>query len=234
VTWHLEPFAVMDTETTAPNPEEARLVSACIGGVGPDGADVKQSIVNPGVPIPAEASAIHGISDERAREEGCEPGEACEWLVGNLNQFWAAGVPVVAYNASYDFTVLDRECRRHLGHGLDINGPIVDPYVIDREVDMYRKGKRILSVTAQHYGVRLGEAHDATEDALAAGRIAWRICQMYPQIAAMSLESLHEAQAKWHRARQESFKQHRARIGEPVNDVCGDWPLRPIREGVPA
>jgi DNA polymerase-3 subunit epsilon len=231
--WHLSPFGVFDSETTHADPEKARFVSACIGGVGPAGADVKQTVVNPGIPIPAESIAIHQITDERAQAEGCEPGEACEWLLGNLAQFWAAGDPVVAYNASYDFTVLDRECRRHLGHGIEIGGPIIDPYVIDREVDKYRKGKRTLTVTAEFYGVALNGAHDATEDALAAGRIAWRLGQRYPHIAAMPLDVLHETQAAWHRERQRDFAAYLIKKGEPAGDVCGDWPLR-ILQGVAA
>jgi len=233
MTWHLSPFAVFDTETDAANPEEARFVSACIGGVGAAGADVKQIIVNPGIPISPESVAIHGITDERAQAEGCEPGEACEWLLANLNQFWAAGAPVVAYNASYDFTVLDRECRRHLGHGIEIRGPIIDPFVIDREVNRYRKGSRNLTATAEFYGVALNGAHDATEDALAAGRIAWRIATRYPHIAEMPLAVLHEAQTAWHRERQRDFAAYLIKKGESADDVCGDWPLR-VLQGVAA
>ena len=35
-------------------------------------------LVNPGIDIPAEASAIHGITTERAQAEGMDPAEAAE------------------------------------------------------------------------------------------------------------------------------------------------------------
>lgn len=232
--WHREPFAVFDVETDSPNPEAARLVSACVGGVSAEGADAEQFIVNPGIPISPESTAIHGITDERAQAEGCAPAEACERLSESITRFWDAGAPVVAFNACYDLTVMDRECRRHLGHGFEVTGYVIDPFVIDREVDKYRKGKRTLGVTADLYRVKLNGAHDATEDALAAGRIAWRIAETYPEIAAMTLDELHEAQTVWHAARQADFRAYLDRMGKPSDDVFGDWPMRPYRQEVTA
>lgn len=224
--WHTSRLAVLDIESTAPDPEDARIVTLCTGTVGGgDPTDVRQWLVNPGVPIPPGATAVHGITDEMAAE-GMEPGAAAEFAATWLAGAWQAGLPVVAFNANYDLTVIDRECRRHLGHGIDILGPVVDPFVIDREVDKYRRGKRTLGVTADFYGVALNGAHDATEDALAAGRLAWKLGRVFPQIAAMSLAELHEAQAGWHRARQDDYRKYLAREGKPADGVCGDWPLR--------
>lgn len=234
--WQWQRMAVLDYETTAPNPEEARAVSVCFGTVGGGPLpDVQQVIVNPGVNIPQGAIDVHGITNERAQAEGCEPGQAAEWVSTSLAGAWLAGLPVVAFNAVYDLTVLDREMRRHLGFALVISGPVIDPFVLDREADKFRKGRRTLEVTAQHYGVPMnGAAHDATEDALAAGRVAWAIAQKYPAIAAMSLEALHAAQVGWHAARQDDFRQHLVRMGKPADDVCGDWPMRPFQVQVPA
>lgn len=233
--WQWNRMHVLDYETTGPDPQEARAVSACFGSVGggiPN--DVQAVIVNPGVEIPAGAIAVHGISNERARAEGCEPGQAAQWMAQAVAGAWLNGEPVIAFNAAYDLTVLDREMRRHLGYPLEIGGPVIDPFVMDREVDRFRRGKRTLTVTAEFYEVALKFAHDATEDALAAGRVAWAIAQRYPQIAAMSLEDLHQAQIGWHAARQEDFRQYLLKQGKPADDVCGHWPMRPFQVGVPA
>lgn len=233
MTWHLDRLAVLDTETTAPDPEEARLVTYCVGAVsGGLDADVRQEIVNPGVEIPQGAIDVHGVTNERAQAEGVPPDVAVEEVLDWLAGVWAAGMPVVAFNAAYDLTVIDREARRHLGRHLDVTGPVIDPFVIDRAVDKYRRGKRTLTATAQHYGVRLGGAHDATEDALAAARVAWRIAQQYPEVGAMSLADLYVAQAGWHRERQEDFARYLAREGKPTDDVSMEWPLRLLPEGV--
>jgi DNA polymerase-3 subunit epsilon len=233
--WHKQRLGVFDLETTAPDPDEARIVTACIGAVGGEFEPrVEQTIVNPGVEIPQGAIDVHGITNERARSEGEDPGISVERFAEEITTLWGAGMPLVAFNACYDLTVMDRECRRHLGHGFEITGYVIDPFVIDREVDKYRKGKRTLGVTADLYRVKLNGAHDATEDALAAGRIAWRIAETYPEIAVMTLDELHEAQTVWHAARQADFRAYLDRQGKPSDDVFGDWPMRPYRQEVTA
>jgi DNA polymerase-3 subunit epsilon len=231
--WHHGRLAVFDTETTGPDPETARIVSASFAYVG-GGLDPNLTtwLIDPGVEIPAEATAVHGITTEHAREHGTAPAEAVPAIAAQLAKAWAAGVPLVAYNATFDLTTLDREMYRH-GQHLAVAGPVVDPYVIDREVDKYRRGKRTLGVTCEHYGVRLDGAHEATADAIAAGRVAWAICQRYPQIAAMPLPELHAAQAVWHAARQADFASYLRRVGKPTDDVSGDWPIR-ARQGATA
>jgi DNA polymerase-3 subunit epsilon len=63
--------------------------------------------------IPAEATAIHGITTDEVRAHGRPAAEAIGEIVEALARALAAGIAVVAYNASFDFTVLDRECRRY-------------------------------------------------------------------------------------------------------------------------
>jgi DNA polymerase III epsilon subunit-like protein len=125
-------------------------------------------------------------------------------------------------------TVLDRELIRHHGQGIGYVGPVIDPYVIDREVDKYRKGSRKLSAQVEHYQVRLDGAHDATQDALAAARVAWRIATLHPQIADAPLADLQVLQAAWHRERQADFAAYLRRQGKPADDVNGSWPMRAL------
>lgn len=60
----IKPLAVFDLETTGTNVANDRIVEICIIKINPDGKE--QSLVqrlNPGIPIPPEATAVHGISD---------------------------------------------------------------------------------------------------------------------------------------------------------------------------
>ncbi|MDA0232626.1 MAG: 3'-5' exonuclease, partial [Chloroflexi bacterium] len=58
------PLAVIDTESTGLNPETARIVSISVLRVEPDGRrSLRSELINPGVPIPAGATAVHGITD---------------------------------------------------------------------------------------------------------------------------------------------------------------------------
>lgn len=59
------PLAVIDTESTGLNPETARIVRISVLRVEPDGRrSLRSELVNPGVPIPAGATAVHGITNE--------------------------------------------------------------------------------------------------------------------------------------------------------------------------
>ncbi len=140
------------------------------------------------------------------------------------------GVAVCGMNHSYDFTILDRELRRHglptLPERLD--GPIrpvIDVYVLDKQVSR-RPGSRKLVDMAAHYGVPLDNAHDAAADVLAACRIAYKIGVRYPQIGSMSLDELHDAQIAWRAQQQASLESYFKSQGK--NESCdGRWPLIP-------
>lgn len=113
--WTELPRATFDLETTGPNPMTARIVTASLILVAPDGEVLRHGewLADPGVPIPEEAAAVHGITTEHAREHGASVRQVTYELASALGGLFADGVPVFAFNASYDFTVLARELERH-------------------------------------------------------------------------------------------------------------------------
>lgn len=227
MSWHNGWMCAFDLETTAADPEAARIVTATIVHIKGAQTDSRTWLVNPGVEIPAEAAAIHGVTTERARAEGIAPATAAAQILAELDEAWTAGHPVVIFNAPYDLTVLDRELRRHCGTSLDgVIGPVIDPFCIDKHLDRYRKGKRTLTATCEHYGVRLDGAHDATQDALAAARLAWRLATVYPEQLG-DLAGVNELQAAWRAEWAERYADYLRRQGKP-EPVDGAWPLRPM------
>lgn len=220
-------LGVFDLETTGVNVEEARIVSAHVGVLNEHGALVSRRdwLVDPGVEIPAQAQAVHGISTGQARKEGLEASIAVAEILASLAELFSRGVAVVAYNAPYDFTVLDREARRHDLVALADPNPIVDPLVIDRAVDKYRRGKRTLQVTCEHYGVCLDNAHDASDDAVAAGRLAQELARRFPQLA-VEAALLHEHQIAWSREQAEDFQSYMRRVKDPSFCATVGWPVR--------
>jgi DNA polymerase-3 subunit epsilon len=230
VGWSDERLCGFDVETTGEEPDRARIVTATLVLVG---ADVPRRdfrfLIDPGVEIPEESTAFHGISTEQARAEGRAPADALGELARLLHQTWERGVPVVAFNGSYDLTVLDRELGRHLSGDLAVTGPVVDPHIIDRALDR-RRGKRTLEETCHHYRVRLDTAHDATEDALAATRLAWRLARVYPaEVGELSLPELHDKQVAWSQQWADSLNQYWRSQGKDKT-MDGTWPVRPRRE----
>lgn len=234
--WHLGRLAGFDTETSGVNVDNDRIVTACIVEVGGSLPPVTANwLVNPGIDIPTQASDIHGVTTEKAKAQGQDAAEAVAELVAGLTQVVLAGTPLVIMNAPFDLTLLDREARRYGVQPLsDVVGDelrVVDPRVIDKHLDMYRSGKRTLTDLCRHYGVKLDGAHSADADAIATCRVAWRLGNVFPQLAEMSLLELHKTQAEWHAAWAADFQAHLRGKGQAdaVIDPC--WPMIPARVG---
>ncbi|MFB6633525.1 3'-5' exonuclease [Streptomyces sp. NPDC056362] len=233
--WHGDTLVGFDLETTGTEPLEARIVTASIVEVEGDGQVVRRRdwLADPGIRIPEQASAIHGISTERAAAEGRPVREVADEIAKALAEYWEDGVPVVAYNASFDLTLLAAELRRHGLPSLEERiggtaiGPVVDPYTIDRAVDRYRRGKRTLEAVCGEYGVVLEAAHQAAADALAAVRVAVAIAERHPKVADLDPAELHERQIGWYRAWAENFQDFLRRKGDAEAVVDSTWPLRP-------
>lgn len=226
VPWWKGVLPVFDLETTGTDPREARIVTAALllclpdGTVQPGGVDV---IVNPGVPIPDEAAAVHGITTERARADGIEPAEAVDQILTCLRGIAALGWPLVIYNATYDWVVLHHEVWRHAPRRDVPAVPILDPLVLDRGNDRYRKGSRKLGDVCAHYGVRLEGAHDARADAAATAALLRAMVGRFPELQAMTFEQLQDVQADMHAAWVQSFNAYRAARGEPPIEAVR-WP----------
>jgi DNA polymerase-3 subunit epsilon len=235
MTWAAGPMACFDTETTSADPEEARIVTACIAWI--DGANEvvsREWLVNPGVPIAPEASAIHGVTDEIAQRDGIQPATAAAQIFSHLDDVWSRGMPVVIMNAAFDLTILDRELRRHCDTFLGKPGPVIDPQVLDKWADrlvgFHRRGSRTLTALCEHYKVKLEGAHTAAGDCLAAARVAWRIAQMWPaEIGALTMPELQTLQVKAKKEQAESLRAYFASKGDPAaDDVSGAWPMKAV------
>ncbi|MGM7665935.1 3'-5' exonuclease [Microbacterium sp. A93] len=221
-------IGVFDLETTGVEVMTDRIVSAHVGVLDAKGREIaaRSWLADPGIPIPDGAAAVHGISTERAQREGRIAREVVAEITESLRALFAQGMPVVAYNASYDFSLLTNECVRHGIPPLEAPGPIIDPLVIDKAVDRYRKGKRTLEVVAEHYGVTLDGAHEASADAIAAGRVAQAIGRTFD--LAPSAHELHTQQISWARTQAESLTEYFIRIGrlDAEDALDGTWPVR--------
>jgi DNA polymerase-3 subunit epsilon len=224
--WHKGTMFVFDTETSGTSVDYDRIVTATIARIAPGQlTDARTWLINPGVDIPKAASDVHGISNQQAQLDGQDPAEAIAQIAQAIGQATRENAPVIAFNASFDFSILDRECRRH---GSAFAQPfVVDPFVLDKELDKWRKGKRTLTATCEHYRVALNGAHDATEDALAAGRLAWRMAERWPDKLQIPLEDLHTKQAMWRFEWAEQFQEY-LRRKDPTAVVNGEWPCQSL------
>ncbi|MFK3679215.1 3'-5' exonuclease [Microbacterium sp. NPDC090218] len=221
---------VFDLETTGVDVESDRVVTAYVGVLDAEGRQVaaRSWLADPGIPIPEGATAVHGITTEQARADGRPAGEVVSEVTAELRSLLSQGVPVVAYNASYDFSLLAHEATRHGITPLADPAPVIDPLVIDKAYDRYRRGRRTLEVVASHYAVELESAHEASADAIAAGRVAQALARRF-QLPPTPAE-LHTSQIGWARSQAASLTEYFVSIGrlDPEDTLDGSWPVRTI------
>jgi len=226
MTWY-ESLAAFDVETTGVDVRSARIVSACLVMVDASGSVISRRdwLIDPGVPIPPQVSAIHGITDERARSEGMPAAQAIADIAGSIRGIFDAGIGLTVYNAPFDLSLLTAEAGRYGVPWSTRMAPVVDPIIIDKQVDRYRRGKRTLSLTAAHYGVTLDEAHNAGADAIAAALVAQRIGAMYAEKLPDTVGELHEAQIGWAAEQRADFERYmREKLGRAFVSDRTPWP----------
>ncbi|MDO8188905.1 exonuclease domain-containing protein [Conexibacter sp. JD483] len=239
MSWHMGRLAAFDIETTGVDPQSDRIVTAAVSLVGGGRQSEDYDwLVDPGVEIPAGATAVHGITTEQARADGVSTYEAVHEITALLADQLLHGTPVIAFNARFDLTTLDREARRHgivplverVGADRML---VVDPFVLDKQFDRFRRGKRTLGAVCEHYRVRLDAAHNANADAVAAARVAWRLAQATAELRETELTLLHAQQVGWAAEQAASLEEYFLAQGRQER-IERDWPIVPHAPLVPA
>lgn len=235
--WTVGPWLGFDTETTGINPKEDRLVTAALvyrGSLQPDGTRAQKVgtwLADPGVVIPEQAAAVHGITTEQAQRDGRPVEEVLEEVATALCKAMQVGTPIVAYNATYDLTLMECELTRHqlptleqrLGRAI---GPVIDPLVLDRTLDRWRKGKRRLGDLCEIYGVNVSEElHTAEVDVAATLDVLAALVNNYSELATMPADRLLSWQATAHREWATSLNEYLARVNPERTPASLAWPV---------
>lgn len=233
--WWEGPLAAFDTETTGTDVEQDRIVTAVLDVYDADGTRTESLdlLLNPGIEIPAAATAINGITNEQVQADGIDPVTGLSMLLAAIEDVWGRRIPIVAFNASFDFTIADREARRHLGRPLVQAGPVIDPMVIDKQVDRWVKGsgQRQLKPTCARYGVELIDWHTAAADAYAAQAVARAMGTKHDAVMPGTLQQLWTWQRGLRRDQAAELQSYFARKGQTNNDgslivIDGQWPMQ--------
>ncbi len=226
-----------DTETTGVSTANDRIVTAAVitrTGSGPDASVTTRTwLINPGIPIPPGATAVHGISDAMVQKDGQAPADALEEIATVLAGALSSGFPVVAFNAQFDISILEAELARtglpSLASRLatDDIRPVVDPLVLDRHLDRWRKGKRKLVNMCETYGVEVvaEDLHAADADVLATLDVTQAMASKYPAMASVALNDLHDQQVEAHRKWATEFSAWLTSKGKVDDLPSPQWPL---------
>jgi DNA polymerase III epsilon subunit family exonuclease len=153
-------YAVFDCETTGVAPDKDEIVSLALVLLERDGVESQRfsSLVRPSRPIPAEASAIHGIGDKDVADA-----PTFAQLAGRLLGLLGSRV-FVAHYASFDLAMLQ--------HAFEEAGLGYQPAAVACTLDAFRVLEPLadchrLEETCKRQGTTLDDAHQAMSDVLA-------------------------------------------------------------------
>jgi DNA polymerase-3 subunit epsilon len=207
MSWVDSGFIAFDTETTGVDVGIDRIVSAAAIEFR-DGIEVSSQewLIKVDVEIPPGASAVHGITNEMSQSQGLDQVEA----LASIREFLASrNLPVVCFNSQFDRSILDSNLERV---GREPLSGIFDicPYVIDKQMDKFVKGKaqRRLQPTVARYGLELNEAdwHGALADARITGALLLAQQVRYPNLFTDQPDELAESVSLWREDQDASFK----------------------------
>jgi len=232
MSWLDGPLLGFDTETTGISPAHDRIVTAAAIVREGSVSTPRTWLIDPGVEIPARATEVHGITTEHARAHGAPAAQALDQIGATVADALSMGIPVVGFNVQYDLTILEAELARHGLRTLSdrLGGrirPIVDPLVLDRHLNRYRKGPRKLIDMCGVYSVPViaDDLHAADADVTATLDLVAAIAREYPAIHNVTLDSLHDLQVSAHHTWATHFRAWLTSKGT-VNDLPStSWPL---------
>lgn len=172
--WTEQPWVIVDTESTGVDTRTCGLVEVAAVRVEA-GSIVGEfcELVDPGAPIPAEASQVHGIYD--AMVAGAP---TAELVSPALDDFCAGAVPC-AYNAPFDRSLLHRTMPGGSSPVFDRSLSWIDVYVIVASARCDRfvggKGRLKLSAVCERRGIAHESQHRALGDARATAALLLRL-----------------------------------------------------------
>ena len=170
-----KPICFFDLETTGINIAVDRIVEIAILKVYPNGnKESKSWLVNPGVPIPEEASAIHGITDEMVSGE-----PTFKELSREIFQI-IRGCDLAGFNSNrFDIPLLAEELLR-AGVDFDMKNAVA----VDVQTIFHKMEKRTLEAAYKFYCDKdLTDAHSAVADTLATYEVLLSQLERYPELA---------------------------------------------------
>ena len=175
------PIAFFDLETTGVNLATDRIIEVAIIKILPDGSrQVKRKLINPGIPIPAETTAIHGITDEMVKDA-----PSFKQCGNELKQF-IENCDMGGYNSNrFDIPILMEEFLRA---GMEVD--LSTRKMVDVQHIFYKMEPRTLTAAYKYYcDKELVDAHSAEADVNATIDVFMSQIERYPHLG-NSLESI--------------------------------------------
>lgn len=194
-----------DTETTGVNPQKDRIIE--IAAFDPVQQRTFEKLVNPGISIPADASAIHGITNEMVANSPSFAHVANEFV-----EFCAGDVILIAHNNDgFDMHFLRQEFERH--QVILPSWPFLDSLKWARR---YRADlpRHSLQSLREVYGIPPNNAHRALDDVVV-------LHQLFSMMTDdLSMEQVMELMKRQREISHMPFGKHQ---GKPLKELPRDY-----------
>jgi DNA polymerase-3 subunit epsilon len=193
-------YVVFDTETTGLSPRKGdeivqfaalRIVEGKV-----EEAQSFETLVDPGIAIPARATRIHGITGPMVRGK---PGIA--EVLRNFHAFAGSDI-LVAFNAAFDMAFLRQKEREA---GIAFANPVLDPMLLAQHLDPCAKSHS-LSALVHHYGIASTGRHSALGDAIMTAHL---LVAMFAKLEAKGIGRIGKALALSNRLMRRRELEHR-------------------------
>lgn len=178
------PIIFFDLETTGVDVSKDRIVEICYIKVWPNGNEVSRTMrINPGMHIPEQSSAVHGIKDEDVKD--CPLFKDVAKEVANDFQ----GCDIAGFNSNrFDLPMLAEEFLR-----AQVDIDLSRHRAIDVQVIYHKLEQRTLSAAYKFYcGADLVNAHSALADTRATYEILQAQLDHYPDVLKNDMEFLSQ------------------------------------------
>ena len=169
-----KPICFFDLETTGTNIAKDRIVEISILKIYPNGNKTSKTwLVNPEIPIPEEASSIHGITDEKVAGE-----PTFKMLSGEVYQM-IKDSDLGGYNSNrFDIPLLAEEMLR-----AEVDFDMKNMVSVDVQTIFHKMEKRTLEAAYKFYcNKELNDAHSAEADTLATYEVLMSQLDRYPEL----------------------------------------------------
>lgn len=221
--WDHTPITSLALATTGTDPTTAQVCGYALTTHTDQGATTHHGLVKTPEPIPAAATAVHGITTEDAAW-GATPDAAMNVITSTL--LGAPGV-IAAQNAAWVFATLNLWAQAHSLAPFTPTAPLLDPLVLDKAIGGRAcQGRRTLAGLCEQWHVPAPQWRSPRFTAPAVPQLTRTLVTVTPKFRRQSPDQLGESCRQWYYEAEAEFETYLQSKGKEP-DVFWDWPVAP-------
>lgn len=223
--WTTTPLTTLAIATTGFDPATAELCGYALLTTTSDGTFHQRhhSPIRTQNPIPADSTAVHGITDADARW-AMSPLDAAGHLHSTLTSL---DTPLVGFHAPWIMAVINAHLARYGHEPVTVTTPLIDPLVLDK-VNQARaaSGNRTLPAIRDRWNLAPMNYGSAPNNAVAAAELTHTMVQAIPRFRGETPAALSAHCAHWYVETEEDYRGFLRSVGKEPQGEMHPWPAQ--------